>query len=103
MNLQILGAIPHVGSKTFGGDAAAPVIESLRALRLRVLHSHSNGNGPLLLTITSPTGAVFTLLRAAVAGGLAGVMALTRPEGLLLGLACFRPEPGWRVSVWRRW
>jgi capsular exopolysaccharide synthesis family protein len=55
MNLQILGAIPHVGSKTFGGDAAAPVIEALRALRLRVLHSHSNGNaGPLMLTITSP-------------------------------------------------
>ena len=54
MHLQILGAIPHVGSRTFGGDAAAPVIEALRALRLRVLHSHSNGNGPLMLTVTSP-------------------------------------------------
>lgn len=54
MRLQILGAIPHVGSRTFGGDAAAPVIEALRALRLRVLHSHSNGNGPLMLTVTSP-------------------------------------------------
>ena len=55
MHLQILGAIPHVGSRTFGGDAALPVIEALRALRLRVLHSHSqNGNGPLMLTVTSP-------------------------------------------------
>ena len=54
MRMQILGAIPHVGSRTFGGDAAAPVIEALRALRLRVLHSHTPGSGPLMVTITSP-------------------------------------------------
>ncbi len=53
MNLQILGAIPHVGSRTFSGDAAAPIVEALRALRLRVLHG-TGGAGPTMLTITSP-------------------------------------------------
>ncbi|HEY2804841.1 MAG TPA: polysaccharide biosynthesis tyrosine autokinase, partial [Gemmatimonadales bacterium] len=54
MHLQILGAIPHVGSRTFSGDAAAPIVEALRALRLRVLHSGQSNAGPTMLTITSP-------------------------------------------------
>lgn len=54
MQLQILGAVPHVSWRLgANGDGPAQVIEALRGLRLRVLHAHSN-DGPLMLTITSP-------------------------------------------------
>ena len=55
MKLTILGAVPHVGQRLVGSnDASAPAIEALRALRLRVLHSHDS-DGPLQVTITSPS------------------------------------------------
>src|SRR5205823_13194354 len=60
----------------------------------------------LRVTITGPMGPVFTALRAAVAGGLAGVLALTRPEGLLLGLAIvvawLLGRAAWSLSPARR-
>ena len=53
MGLTILGAVPHVGPRNGKGDQVAPVIEALRAIRLRVVHAHGSA-GPILVTISSP-------------------------------------------------
>jgi polysaccharide biosynthesis transport protein len=56
MRLSILGAVPRFDWRHLGngksGDAAAPIVEALRGLRLRL--SHAGGAGPLLVTVTSP-------------------------------------------------
>jgi capsular exopolysaccharide synthesis family protein len=53
--LTVLGAIPHVKNHGAGlsGDDAAQVVESLRGLRLNLVHAYGTA-GPLLLTVTSP-------------------------------------------------
>jgi len=53
MGLTILGAVPHVGRRNGKGDEVAPVIEALRAIRLRVVHAHGSA-GPIVVTISSP-------------------------------------------------
>jgi len=53
MGLTILGAVPHVSRRNGKSDDVAPVIEALRAIRLRVVHAHGTA-GPIVLTITSP-------------------------------------------------
>src|SRR5205823_2925397 len=53
MGLTILGAVPHVGQRNGKGDQVAPVIEALRAIRLRVVHAHGSA-GPIAVTISSP-------------------------------------------------
>lgn len=79
MQLQILGAVPHVSWRLgAGGDGPAQVIEALRGLRLRVLHAHS-GDGPLALTITSPgigDGKSFVSLNLALSFADAGYRTL---------------------------
>ena len=56
MRLSILGAVPRFDWRHLGNgktaEAAAPVVEALRGLRLRL--SHAGGSGPLLVTVTSP-------------------------------------------------
>ena len=56
MRLSILGAVPRFDWRHLGNgktaEAAAPVVEALRGLRLRL--SHAAGSGPLLVTVTSP-------------------------------------------------
>src|SRR2546421_772650 len=56
MRLSILGAVPRFDWRHLGNgktaEAAAPVVEALRGLRLRL--SHAGGAGPLLVTVTSP-------------------------------------------------
>jgi succinoglycan biosynthesis transport protein ExoP len=79
MQLQILGAVPHVSWRLGAtGDGPAQVIEALRGLRLRVLHAHS-GDGPLMLTITSPgigDGKSFVSLNLALSFADAGYRTL---------------------------
>ena len=79
MQLQILGAVPHVSWRLgASGDGPAQVIEALRGLRLRVLHAHS-GEGPLTLTITSPgigDGKSFVSLNLALSFADAGYRTL---------------------------
>jgi succinoglycan biosynthesis transport protein ExoP len=53
MGLSILGAVPHVSRHNGKRDEVAPVIEALRAIRLRVVHAHGTA-GPIIVTITSP-------------------------------------------------
>jgi tyrosine-protein kinase Etk/Wzc len=53
MGLAIIGAVPHVSRRNGKRDEVAPVIEALRAIRLRVVHAHGTA-GPIILTITSP-------------------------------------------------
>jgi len=54
MGLPILGAVPHVDWRNGHRDAAAAqVIESLRGIRLNVVHRHGTA-GPVRLTVTSP-------------------------------------------------
>jgi tyrosine-protein kinase Etk/Wzc len=53
MGLTILGAVPHVGARNGKSDEVAPVIEALRAIRLRVVHAHGSA-GPIVVTISSP-------------------------------------------------
>lgn len=60
MGLPILGAVPHLtdlgGKRQLNGrsaEAAAPVIEALRGIRLNLIHAHGTA-GPLLVTVTSP-------------------------------------------------
>src|SRR5207245_7897957 len=51
---SILGAVPHVAWRNGNRDAAATqVIESLRGVRLNVVHRHGTA-GPVRLTVTSP-------------------------------------------------
>ncbi|HET9387353.1 MAG TPA: polysaccharide biosynthesis tyrosine autokinase [Gemmatimonadales bacterium] len=79
MQLQILGAVPHVSWRLgAGGDGPSQVIEALRGLRLRVLHAHS-GDGPLALTVTSPgigDGKSFVSLNLALSFADAGYRTL---------------------------
>src|SRR5256714_9429217 len=79
VQLQILGAVPHVSWRLgANGDGPAQVIEPLRGLRLRVLHAHA-GDGPLLLTITSPgigDGKSFVSLNLALSFADAGYRTL---------------------------
>ncbi|HWC73505.1 MAG TPA: polysaccharide biosynthesis tyrosine autokinase [Gemmatimonadales bacterium] len=79
MQLQILGAVPHVSWRLgANGDGPAQVIEALRGLRLRVLHAHG-GDGPLTLTITSPgigDGKSFVSLNLALSFADAGYRTL---------------------------
>jgi capsular exopolysaccharide synthesis family protein len=54
MRLTILGAVPHASWRAKrNGEGANQIVEALRGLRLRVLHTYGV-DGPLLLTITSP-------------------------------------------------
>jgi len=57
MGLTILGAVPHVGKRNGKGDGkgddVSPIIEALRAIRLRVQHAHGSA-GPIVVTISSP-------------------------------------------------
>ena len=53
MGLTILGAVPHVGKRNGKGDDVSPIIEALRAIRLRVQHAHGSA-GPIVVTISSP-------------------------------------------------
>ena len=79
MQLQILGAVPHVSWRLgANGDGPAQVIEALRGLRLRVLHAQA-GEGPLTLTITSPgigDGKSFVALNLALSFADAGYRTL---------------------------
>lgn len=62
LRLPILGAIPHLGTPARGGEAArlpagsdgvAPLIESLRGIRMALLTEAREGH-PILFTISSP-------------------------------------------------
>ena len=54
MRLPILGAVPHVDWRHMAnGDQAAPVVEALRGLRLRLVHAAGPG-APLHVTVSSP-------------------------------------------------
>jgi tyrosine-protein kinase Etk/Wzc len=79
MRLNILGAIPRVGSRAMRSpDDMAPAVEALRALRLRVLHALS-GMEPLMLTVTSPSvgeGKSFTSSNLALSFADAGYRTL---------------------------
>jgi capsular exopolysaccharide synthesis family protein len=57
LGLHILGGVPRVsgGKRGLQGDDLNQIIESLRGIRLNLIHSYG-GSGPLLLTITSPGG-----------------------------------------------
>jgi hypothetical protein len=88
-------AVGVVGRRMFGvtaGLVAAAIVAVVPSFFLENVRLESGTVAALviallLVALTGPTGPVFTPLRAAVAGGLAGILALTRPEGLLLGLA----------------
>ena len=55
MGLTILGAVPRVKSNGSGlkGEDAQQVVESLRSIRLNLVHAYGSA-GPLVTTITSP-------------------------------------------------
>jgi capsular exopolysaccharide synthesis family protein len=54
MGLAILGVVPRVPSGVgFRADAAAPVVDALRSIRLNLVHAYGTA-GPLVTTITSP-------------------------------------------------
>jgi capsular exopolysaccharide synthesis family protein len=55
MGLAILGAVPRVKSNgsSLRGEDAAQVVESLRSIRLNLVHAYGSA-GPLVTTITSP-------------------------------------------------
>ena len=55
MGLTILGAVPRVKSNGAGpkGEEAQQVVESLRSIRLNLVHAYGSA-GPLVTTITSP-------------------------------------------------
>lgn len=55
MGLTILGAVPRVKSNGAGpkGEEAQQVVESLRSIRLNMVHAYGSA-GPLVTTITSP-------------------------------------------------
>ena len=53
MGLTILGVVPRVPSGSgLRGDAAAPVVDALRSIRLNLVHAYGTA-GPLVTTITS--------------------------------------------------
>ncbi|MDP9342125.1 MAG: hypothetical protein M3Q23_08500, partial [Actinomycetota bacterium] len=88
-------AVGVVGRRLFGvtaGLIAAAIVAVLPSFFLENVRLASGTVAALviallLLTITSHAGTTLSIPRAAVAGGLAGILALTRPEGLLLGPA----------------
>jgi len=55
MGLPILGVLPHVRNRAAGPDdeEVAQVIEAMRSVRLSLTHFYG-GNGPMVITITSP-------------------------------------------------
>ena len=55
MGLPILGVLPHVRDRAAGPDNehVAHVIEAMRSVRLSLVHFYG-GNGPLVVTVTSP-------------------------------------------------
>jgi capsular exopolysaccharide synthesis family protein len=54
MGLTILGVVPRVPSGVgLRADAAAPVVDALRSIRLNLVHAYGTA-GPLVTTITSP-------------------------------------------------
>jgi len=82
LGLPILGAVPHLTRRN-GRHAGDPiddnqVIEALRGIRLNLVHA-LGGNGPLVLTITSPgsgDGKSFLSSNLALAFGDAGYRTL---------------------------
>ena len=80
MRLPILAALPHVSLRQAPGASlrSAEVIEALRGLRVRVLHSQGV-EGPLLLTVTSPSvgdGKSFLSVNLALSFAYAGYRTL---------------------------
>lgn len=56
MRLQVVGAVPHLTGARRGllaSDENARVLESLRSLRLNLMHAHGTA-GPIMVTISSP-------------------------------------------------
>jgi polysaccharide biosynthesis transport protein len=54
LGLTILGVVPRVPSGVgLRADAAAPVVDALRSIRLNLVHAYGTA-GPLVTTITSP-------------------------------------------------
>jgi len=55
MGLNILGALPHVTNRKadVGDDEVLQVVETMRSVRLGLMHAHGTA-GPMVLTITSP-------------------------------------------------
>lgn len=79
VGLAILGVVPHVGRKDAGGGTGAlQVIEALRVIRLRLMHSYGAA-GPILVTVTSPgsgEGKSFVTVNLALAFADAGFQTL---------------------------
>lgn len=80
MRLPILAALPHVSLRNLpgGSQQSAEVIEALRGLRIRVLHSQGT-EAPLLLTVTSPAagdGKSFVSVNLALSFAYAGYRTL---------------------------
>jgi capsular exopolysaccharide synthesis family protein len=80
MRLPILAALPHVSLRQAPGASlrSAEVIEALRGLRVRVLHTQGT-DGPLLLTVTSPSvgdGKSFVSVNLALSFAYAGYKTL---------------------------
>lgn len=77
LGLQILGALPLVGTRRDGTpdpEAAAQLVESLRAVRTSLVYSHGTA-GPFVTTITSPgsgDGKSFTSLNLAMSFAASG-------------------------------
>jgi succinoglycan biosynthesis transport protein ExoP len=57
MGLAILGAVPRLknGGRRAGGETESQVVEALRGIRLNLEHAYGAA-GPLVVTITSPSG-----------------------------------------------
>jgi hypothetical protein len=86
-------AVGVVGRRLFGvaaGLAAAAMVAALPSFFLENVRMTSATVAALiialiLLAATRPSGSAFTIPRVAIAGGLVGLLALTRPEGVLIG------------------
>jgi capsular exopolysaccharide synthesis family protein len=78
IGLPILGVVPRVNRNGLKGEGVTRVIESLRGVRLNVIHAYGTA-GPLLLTITSPgksDGKSFVASNLALAFAEVGVKTL---------------------------
>jgi Mrp family chromosome partitioning ATPase len=56
MRLAVIGAVPNLAGVRRGllaGDESARVLESLRSIRLNLLHAHGSA-GPVMVTVSSP-------------------------------------------------
>ena len=102
MRLPILAALPHVSLRQAPGASlrSAEVIEALRGLRVRVLHSQGV-EGPLLLTVTSPSvgdGKSFLSVNLALSFAYAGYKTLLIDGDVRRGtqhrVVDAAPEPG---------